>query len=161
MAADLEALERRVRVLEDREAISALVAAYGTLADCGDAEAVAALWHEDGAYEVVGFATARGHAEIAGLINGETHRALMAAGCGHMLGPIAIDLDGDRATARGHSVVTRHTPTGFEIYRVSANRWTFERRDGVWRALHRANAMLDGAEAARILLTPPAARHPS
>lgn len=154
MEHDIATLAARLQALEDREAIRELVAQYGPLADCGDAQALAALWCEDGAYEVVGFATARGHAEIAALIDGPVHRQLMADGCAHVLGPLTVRVDGDRASARGHSVVFRHGAGGFEAYRVSANRWTLVRTGQGWRVAHRANALLDGDEAARILLSP-------
>lgn len=154
MSETLEALSLRLRALEDREAVRDLIASYGPLADSGDAQGVAALWTPDGEYEVVGFATARGTAAIAALIDGPVHRALMADGCAHALGPLAVEIDGDRATARGHSVVFRHTGNGFEAYRVAANRWTLVRTAQGWRVLHRANALLDGGDAARILLAP-------
>ena len=101
----LPTVEERLSALEDREAIRSLIASYGPLADNGDATGVAALWTEDGSYAVGGMAEAKGRSAIAALIHGDTHRALMAAGCAHLLGPVAIDLDGDRAVARGHSVV--------------------------------------------------------
>lgn len=151
---DIATLAARLQALEDREAIRELVAQYGPLADCGDARALAALWCEDGVYEVVGFATAKGHGEIAAMIDGPVHRQLMADGCAHVLGPVAVAVDGDTATARGYSVVFRHADGGFEAFRVSANRWTLARTQQGWRVTHRANALLDGKEAARILLSP-------
>ena len=150
----LFALERQVAALEDREAIRSLIATYGPLADCGAADAIAALWTADGTYEVVGFATARGRAEIAALIEGPTHRALMAGGCAHLLGPVAIDLAGDTATARGHSVVLHWTGAAFEVLRVAANRWTLARIEGRWQVTRRDNALLQGDAAARELLRP-------
>ncbi|MEO0031051.1 MAG: hypothetical protein RIS94_809 [Pseudomonadota bacterium] len=143
-------------MLEDREAIRDLIARYGPLADAGDAQALAALWTEDGVYEVVGFASAKGHAAIAALIEGPVHRALMDDGCAHLLGPVAVDLDGDRALARGHSVVFRHGAAEFTAHRVAANRWTLQRTAQGWRVSHRTNALLDGAATARVLLAPPA-----
>jgi len=154
MPGTIEALAARLQTLEDREAIRDLIARYGPLADAGEADALASLWTEGGVYDVVGFATAKGHAKIAALIDGPAHRALLADGCAHLLGPVAIDLDGDEAVARGHSVVFRHGPGGFTAFRVAANRWTLERRFEGWRVVHRANALLDGEEAARTLLTP-------
>jgi uncharacterized protein (TIGR02246 family) len=145
-----------LQALEDREAIRALIAAYGPLADAGDSTGVAALWTEDGTYGVGGIGTALGREAIAGLIDGPVHRALMADGCAHLLGPVAIDLEGDRATARGHSVVLRHTSSGFEVARLSANRWELVRTKVGWRVRHRENALLDGSEAARALLAQPA-----
>lgn len=161
MSEVIEQLAARLGALEDREAIRALVAAYGPLADAGDAQAVADLWCEDGVYEVSGFARAQGRAEIAALIDGPTHRALMATGCAHLLGPVSITLQGNRATARGHSIVFRHEDGRFAAHRVSANCWTLIRtglgEHGGWQVLHRANALLDGTEAAQALLsfTPP------
>lgn len=151
---DTQTLEARLQALEDREAIRELVASYGPLADWGDAKAIAALWTPDGQYEITGFATANGHAEIAALIDAPYHRALIAGGCAHVLGPIAVTVTGDSATARGHSIVLRAADGGFEVFRVAANRWTFVRTSAGWRVTHRANALLDGNEAARTLLAP-------
>ncbi len=145
-------LSDRLTALEDREAVRELIARYGPLADAGDARALAELWTEDGEYVVTGFATATGHTEIAALIDGPVHRQLMADGCAHILGPAAVTVAGDTATARCHSLVLRHEAGGFVVHRVSANRWTFRRTAHGWRAVHRENALLDGAEAARALL---------
>jgi ketosteroid isomerase-like protein len=148
-----DSLETRLRILEDKEAIRELIAHYGPLADSGDSEGVAALWAEDGSYAVGGMAAANGRAAIAGLIDGETHRQLMRSGCAHLLGPVAIELDGDVAIARGHSVVFRYINAGFEVWRVSSNRWELERGSEGWLVRRRVNAPLDGSEAARALLS--------
>ncbi|MDP3907363.1 nuclear transport factor 2 family protein [Novosphingobium sp.] len=147
-------LEQRLRALEDREAIRELIASYGPLADCGAAQDAAALWSEDGRYGVAGFADATGRNEIAALINAPYHQQLLTDGCAHMLGPVAIDLADDSATARGHSVVLRWTGTAFEVLRVAANRWVLARSDSGWQVTRRDNALLQGDEAARELLRP-------
>ncbi len=147
-------LEQRLRALEDREAIRSLIANYGPLADCGAADDLAALWSEHGCYGVAGFADASGRPEIAGLIEGAYHQQLIADGCAHLLGPVAIDLAGDTATARGHSVVLHWTGAAFEVLRVAANRWTLARIEGRWQVTRRDNALLQGDAAARELLRP-------
>ncbi len=135
-----DSLPARIAHLEDAEEIRNLIASYGPLADRGDAEGVARLWVADGEYDVGGHGVARGHAAIAALIDGATHRELMAAGCAHILSPHRIALAGDRATAEGYSMVVRCTPDGFEPWRVSANRWRFARQaDGGWRITQRIN----------------------
>lgn len=154
-------LEARLQTLEDREAIRELIARYGPLADSGDAAGVAALWAEDGVYAIAGFGEAKGRVEIAAFIDGDNHRQLMAEGCAHVLGPVAIDLDGDNATARGHSLVLRWTGDEFEVHRVAANRWELARGQDGWLVTRRDNALLQGSEAARALLSPPAVRHRS
>lgn len=149
----LEAMAARLAALEDREDIRNLIARYGPLADRGDADALAALWCENGSYEITGFATARGHEEISALIDGPIHQALMADGCAHLLGPVAVEFDGDKALACGHSIVFRHSKGSFTAHRVAANRWTLVRTDAGWRVARRTNALLDGNVAARFLLS--------
>lgn len=161
MTETIETLAGRLRALEDREAIRELVACYGPLADSGDAAGVAELWEAGGTYAVHGFAAASGQAAIAALIEGPVHQALLADGCAHLLGPVTITLDGDGATACGHSVVFRHTDEGFAVHRVAANRWHFARGAQGWRVTHRENALLDGNEAARALLSLPVGRRRS
>lgn len=145
-------LEERLQALEDREAIRALIARYGPLADSGDAAGVAALWTGDGSYAVHGFADAVGREAVAGMIEGAYHQQLMADGCAHVLGPVAIDLAGGSATARGHSLVLRWTGSQFEVLRVAANRWHLARGADGWQVTRRENALLQGDAAARALL---------
>jgi len=159
MATDdrLDALQARVVELEDRETIRNLIAAYGPLADSGDAVGAASIWQENGIYTVDGWGDNSGHQAIAQLITGPHHQQMMQQGCAHLLGPAHIDLNADQAIAVGYSVVFLRGGAGFEVYRVSANRWEFRKRDGVWRAVRRSNRLLDGNEAARALL---ALQHP-
>lgn len=142
----------RIRRLEDTEAIRNLIASYGPLADCGDADGVAALWAEDGSYSVGDFGEAKGWQQIAALIGSETHQGLMKQGCGHILTSPHIDLDGDTATATNHSVVLRNIGEHYEAWRVSANRWQLVRTDHGWRVHHRDNRPLTGDDRARALL---------
>lgn len=148
----MDKAEARLQALEDRAAIAELIASYGPLADSGDAAGVAALWINDGIYEVGGFGVARGRQEIAALIEGETHQALLAQGCAHILSPHRITLAGDSAEAVGYSIVFRRHGDSYEAWRVSANRWTLVRTGAGWRVASRTNAPLDGGAAARALL---------
>ena len=155
LEARLVTLETQLTELQDREAIRNLIASYGPLADCGDADRVAGLWQDDGVYEVGGFGASQGHAAIAALIDGATHRQLMRDGCAHLLGPVHIHIEGGRAVAVGHSCVLRHRDGGFEAYRVSANRWELTKdADGTWRVSKRSNRLLDGNPLAPALLRP-------
>jgi uncharacterized protein (TIGR02246 family) len=155
--ARLEALQARVDELDDRESIRNLIAAYGPLADSGDAAGAASIWQEDGVYAVDGFGDNRGQEAIAQLITAPHHQQMMQRGCAHLLGPAHIEISADTAIAVGYSVVFLRGSSGFEVYRVSANRWEFLKRDGAWRAQRRRNRLLDGNEAARALL---ALQHP-
>ena len=148
-----ERLAERLRALEDREAIRDLIARYGPLADSGQAEAVAALFAEDGIYAVGGMGEAQGRAAIAVLISGPVHQSLMADGCAHVLTSPAIALEGDRAVARCHSIVFRHEDGEWAPVRVAANRWELTRGKAGWQVTRRDNALLDGSAASRALLS--------
>lgn len=138
--------ESRIECLEDIEAIRNLIASYGPLADSGDANGVASLWSENGSYDVGGFGVATGHQEIAALIAGEMHIALMALGCAHVLSPHHVTLEGTKAVATGYSTVFRKRGEAYEAWRVSANRWELARQaDGSWLVDLRVNRPVDGS----------------
>ncbi len=145
----------RLRRLEDIEAIRALIASYGPLADGGDAAGVAALFTPDGVYEVAGWGTLGG-ADLVKVIDNDGHRAWMAQGVAHVLSAPVIELDGDRATARNHSVVFLREPDGgYRAARAGANRWELVRTGEGWRVARRVNRQLDGSEAAWALFAVP------
>lgn len=151
--ADIHQLAARLRALEDREAIRDVIAAYGPAVDRGDSAGAAALWNEGGSYDVGGYGTCEGQAAITALMDGPTHRDLIAGGAAHVLSAPKISVVGDNAVAVNYSCVFRHTGAAFEVYRVAANRWTLSRDgDGGWRVDQRVNRLLDGDEAARLLL---------
>jgi len=137
-------LEERIQRLEDTEAIRNLIASYGPAADRGDAEAVANIWWEDGEYDVGGFGISKGHEAIAALIAGDFHQKLMAGGCAHIHSPHEVSVDGNYSEAEGYSTMFRKTDDGFEAWRVSYNKWAFEKRGPEWRALSRFNRPVEG-----------------
>ena len=144
MPASPEALAARLQALEDREAIRDLIARYGPAADSGDADGVAALFDEAGVYAVGGMGESRGRQAIAALIHGPVHQQLMADGCAHLLGPVAIDLAGDTATARDLSLVFRWNGSNWDAVRTSANRWQLARGKAGWAVTRRDNELVDG-----------------
>ncbi|WP_176593646.1 nuclear transport factor 2 family protein [Sphingobium sp. EM0848] len=141
----------RIAALEDREAIRELIARYGPLADAGDCAGAAALWTEDGIYEVGGFGSYQGRAAIQALLEGESHQGLIHGGAAHVLSPPVIDLDGDCAIAHTYSIVFRKCGDNWEAHRVSANLWQLVRTDEGWKVSRRVNRSLDGSEEARAL----------
>lgn len=145
-------LAARIALLEDREAIRELIARYGPLADAGDCAGAAALWTEDGVYEVGGFGSYTGRAAIQTLLEGESHQGLIHGGAAHVLSPPVIDLDGDRATARTYSVVFRKSGDNWEAHRASANMWHLVRVGAEWKVARRINQLLDGTAEARALI---------
>jgi ketosteroid isomerase-like protein len=64
-----------------------------------------------------------------------------------------IRIEGDTATATGYTRVYRHTPDGYEVWRVSANRWEFRRTAQGWRVTRRTTQVVDGGPKAAEILT--------
>ncbi len=89
MSSHLEArlgfLEERVRRLEDERQVAQVVAAYGPLVDGGDAERVAALWEQDGVYDVDELLMS-GRAQIEAMVRSPAHQRWIAGGCAHLVG---------------------------------------------------------------------------
>lgn len=153
MTATLEdtvaALARRVDALEDELAIHRLIVRYGLAVDAGDADGAAAVFTEDGVYDVdVG--RMDGREAVRAMVRGPRHQA-MVGHCAHQIGPAIVTLDGDRATATGYSRVYLETPAGTHVYRVSANRWDLVKRDGAWSIAHRTTRVLGHADATAVL----------
>ena len=95
----LEELERRVRVLEDVEAIKQLKARYCDRCDDGpyDADGVAELFTEDAVWEGEGFGRFVGREAIRGFFR--TGRSVFSFTIHQVTNPI-IEVDGDRARGR-------------------------------------------------------------
>jgi ketosteroid isomerase-like protein len=151
---ELTELRARLRDLEDRSAITQLIAAYGPAVDSGDAAAAAALWTDDGWYETDPEPLVGAQA-VADMVNGPLHQDIIGGGAGHLLGPVAITIDGDSAVAVGYSLLVRYSGDGsFSVFRCSANQWELTRTGAAWKVASRRNALLDGRAQARDLLRP-------
>jgi hypothetical protein len=156
LRATVDALAARVRTLEDHLEITQLVLQYGPSVDSGSAEATAALWTEDGTFDAVGAITMRGHDEIAGMVRSAGHRDLILNGCGHVLTPPHVVVDGDEAQGRSYALNIRWDADQqrFWVARVSANTWRWRRTADGWRITERVNANLDGTPEHRAMLAP-------
>lgn len=148
-------LEARMKHLEDRLEIYDLVASYGPAVDAGSASTTAALWVEDGVYDV-DTGSYEGRDGIAAMVDSRLHQALLARGCAHVTSPPRIELDGDAAVAVSHSqlVLRREDGSGFDVLRATAHRWELVRTSDGWRVHRRTSRLLDGSETARALLRP-------
>jgi ketosteroid isomerase-like protein len=147
----LAALEERVKLLEDQVDIHRLINSWGPAVDTGNAEAAASLFSEDATLES-DMSYLMGPAAIAVMVRAEGHQSLIRSGSAHIPAFPVVKVDGDRATATGYTRVYRHTSDGYEVWRVSANRWEFRRSPEGWRVTKRTNHVIDGGpEASKIL----------
>jgi hypothetical protein len=143
--ATTDALEQRLRAIEDELAVRRLIVSYGPSADAAHAPLASTVFTEDGDYDWDAEGEPyEGRAAIEAMFRGDGHRRLVSHGIAHFIGPPYIELDGDRATALSYSMVMRRDPDGrFYLWRVSAVRWDVERRDGGWQVRRRTNRLLD------------------
>ncbi|WP_395307433.1 nuclear transport factor 2 family protein [Mycobacterium sp. AMU20-3851] len=150
--ARLHALEQRVHELSDRVAITQLIASYGPLVDAGSPDEVAALWSEDGSYQVEGW-NMRNRAEVHSMVASDAHQSLIAGGAAHFLGPAQVNVQGDDAYAVCESLLIRRREERWTVARAGANHFTLRRVDGRWQITRRVTRALDGNLEARALLT--------
>lgn len=99
-ALDLEALAARVQVLEDREAIRALILAYGEAHDHRDYRTLADLFAANGEW-VGGLGSAKGPEAIFALMDDTIGHDPRPEGSGtfHVMTNEQIEIDGDQASA--------------------------------------------------------------
>jgi hypothetical protein len=139
LADDLEALAARVQALEDREAIRALILAYGQAHDGRDYRAFSQLFAREGEW-VGGLGSAKGPEAIFELMDRTIGHNPQPGGSGtfHVMTNDQIVIDGDRASSTTKWIYV--TPGG-----DGNPRWAllghyddeFIREDGVWKFLRR------------------------
>jgi SnoaL-like domain len=147
----LAALEARIRLLEDKEAIRELICSWGPACDTGLPEEAASIWTDDGVL-LSDLARLEGPQDVKDMIDSEGQQDLIRHGCAHVHGLPLISVDGDEANAINYSRVYRYTDPGYEIWRVSANEWKFRRTPDGWRATSREAMVIDGGPASKNIL---------
>lgn len=145
-------IERRLTQLEDERDIARLIASYGPLIDAGDAERAAALWTEDGSYDV-GDWLMNSRDEVADMVRSDAHQGLIARGCCHFFGPPVVTVDGDDAVAVCEStLLVRRESGGYAVARAGLHLLRLRRESDGWRIVSRTARGLDGTPAARALI---------
>jgi uncharacterized protein (TIGR02246 family) len=131
--------EARLRRLEDKDEIMALLLAYRRALDEKDFAAYAALFAAEGEF-IAGPLRATGPAAIQELVEGMLG-TLLTAESGNDLHVVAnpdIRLDGDRATARSTWIyILRGEDGGPDLAKVGHYDDVLVREDGAWRFLSR------------------------
>jgi ketosteroid isomerase-like protein len=155
----LAAVEERLRLVEDQLAIHRLINSWGPAVDTGNAEVAASLFSQDCLLES-DLSYLIGPAAIDAMVKAEGHQSLIRDGSAHIPAFPIVDVQGDRAHATGYTRVYRHTDDGYEVWRVSANRWEFTRTDDGWRVARRTNHVIDGGPEANKILARAFEREP-
>jgi hypothetical protein len=147
----LEALEARVRLLEDENTLHRLMTSYGPAVDSGSADEAGDLWTADGTYETDGgVGVMEGSAGVAAMVRGRGHQSLLP-NCAHQVGPGVVRVDGDRAEATTYSRVYLREGDAYRVWRVAVNEWHFVRTDAGWKIQRRINRSLGHPESSGLL----------
>lgn len=145
------ALEARLKHVEDQLEIHRLINSWGPFVDTGNGEAAAGLFSDDAVLQS-DLSYLVSPAAIRAMVYADGHQSLIRDGSAHIPAFPLVNVDGDSANAVGYTRVYRHTPTGYEVWRVSANYWEFKRTPDGWRVSKRVNHVIDGGpEAGEIL----------
>jgi uncharacterized protein (TIGR02246 family) len=138
-APDLESIAARVQVLEDREAIRALILAYGQAHDHRDYRTFASLFATNGEW-VGGLGTAKGPEAIFALMDKTIGHKPLPNGSGtfHVMTNDQIVIDGDRASATTKWIyITPNDENAPKLVFLGHYDDQFVREKGVWKFLRR------------------------
>ena len=143
----LEALERRVRELEDKEQIRETLARYGYTADLGLSKDWVDVWTEDGVYDLGPDERAEGSESLLHdiITNPKGHKTIENRSL-HTVVNHFIRVDGDTAWAEAYSIVFIREGEGFIPWTCGYNHFEFERSGEKWLIKLRLRRPVGGDE---------------
>jgi SnoaL-like domain len=153
------------REIADMAVIQNLLAGSALSADIGDTAYQTALYADDAIMDVGGSkGEIRGRDAIVSIITDASHSKLRAEGLAHIAAQPQIRVNGSQAVAVGYLQIMVHDQSGDEpapggiassgkwvTWRLTANRWEFEFRDGRWQITRRTIRPAPSAEALELL----------
>lgn len=147
MAARLEALEKKVRDIEDKEKIRECLYVYGFNADLGRSELWVDGWTEDGCYDLEDRKW-RGPDDLKDLIASPSnpHKSIENKSQHTMLN-LFIRIEGDTAWAEGYSAtIVKKAPDHIELWGCAYNHFDFVRSGERWILKYRLRRNIGGPE---------------
>lgn len=72
------------------------------------------------------------------MVLGDPHQAILGE-CAHLMGPYAVEVDGDHAVAVGYATVYVREDEQIKPWRQAYGRFELERRDGRWQITKRVS----------------------
>jgi hypothetical protein len=144
-----DGLARRIARIEDEQAVRDVLARYCLAADAGDDVAARALFSDDAAVDIDAAVFMTGADEVAASFRSDAHRGMLP-NAAHVMGPMLVAIDGDRAVATGYMTLYMKQEA-IALVRLSLGRWEFARAGGTWRIVRRI-ARSVGRDDTRVLL---------
>ena len=156
LAKTIAGLEARIQRLEDERAIIDVLTSYGFAVDADDPDLTAALYSAEAVIDIDAAVTISGRAEIADMVRGEAHQAILPD-CAHVMGPFVVRVDGDQAAATGYATVYAVADGARHVWRQAAARFELQRIGGAWQIVRRQSRSM-GSDAAHDVLRDGAVR---
>jgi len=135
---ELRRLSKRIEALEDEREIQSLATRYALAVDGNDAETTSQIYAEDCTIDIDGGPIFNGREEAKQIVTGPVHQSNLH-NVAHLMGPFAVKLDGDRATASGYATIYLRRDGEVTIWRQSYQCWELVKRDGRWQVLKRTS----------------------
>jgi len=135
---ELRRLSKRVQALEDEREIQSVMTRYALAVDSNDAEATSQIYAEDCTVDIDGNWFFHGREETKQIVTGDVHQSILP-NCAHVMGPFAVRIDGNHATASGYATIFVRRDGEVTIWRQSYQCWELVKRGGRWQALKRTS----------------------
>ncbi len=143
----LEALEKRIQALEDREGIRECLARYCYNADLGRSEQWADNFTPDGVLNSGPTHSVKGRAALLNIVanpNG-AHKAVEGR-CTDNITNLFIRVDGDEAWAEGYQIGLVREGEERRVLRMGLCHWTFKKQSGRWYIKEKVRREVGGVE---------------
>ena len=143
----LEALEKRVQLLEDQEKIRECLARYGFTADLGRSQAYVDNYTDDGVIDLSPTMKYVGKDQLLYdfITDPKSHKKIENRSL-HTSVNFFIRVNGTKAWAEGYSIVFTREGAGYAVFTCGYNHWDFEKKGDRWYLKYRYRRPVGGDE---------------
>jgi hypothetical protein len=147
----MKTIEQRLTEIEDRFAIQNILAIYGPAIDGASSKFISSVWTKDGVFDRGPTGKQTG-SEIWDYADGGEHQSWIKTGVAHIYTAPHVTINGDTAVATAYVSIFLREGEAHKPWRVTANRWDFERTPEGWKINRRTTRLIDGGRPAIDLL---------
>ncbi len=132
LAQTVQDLSTRLQRVEDELAVTRLLTCYGFAVDGDDADGCADLYSGDAVVTLDDVVTLTGRQQIRSIVTSDAHQAVLPD-CAHVMGPFAVEVSGDYATATGYLTIYTLKNGVRRVWRQGLSRFELSRHPSGWR----------------------------
>jgi ketosteroid isomerase-like protein len=132
LAQSVNDLSARLQRVQDELEVTRLLTSYGFAVDGDDADGCADLHADDAVVTLDDVVTLTGREQIRSIVTSDAHQAVLPD-CAHVMGPFAVEVSGDHATATGYLTIYTLKNGVRRIWRQGLSRFELSRHLAGWR----------------------------